>query len=172
MTKLNKTSILFALAEGIFGVLLLCNPYAFTTMIIRFFGILFLIIGTIYMISYFSKSNPYSSVTPIAATLLLIFGLLFTFGTNFIFGLFSFVAMLYGAVMFVYGIFKIQYYFQCKKVHASISALALITAIVSVVVGIIVVFNPFTTNMTVLKFIGISLIVEAVVDIVDLFVSV
>ena len=113
----------------------------------------------------------YSAVTPIAMTILLILGLVLTFGTNFVFGLFAFVTLLYGIIMLIYGIFKLQNYFQCKKVNARISLLALFSAIASIVVGVLVIVNPFGTDMAVLKFIGIALIVEAVIDIVDMVVA-
>ena len=170
-SKFNSTSLIFTLFEGLFGLMLLFNPRTFTTMIIRFFGILFLVIGIVYLIGYLKNRMSYSTVTPIAMTLLLVLGLVLTFGTNFVFGLFAFVTLLYGIVMLIYGIFKLQNYFQCKKVNARISVLALFSAIASIIVGVLVIVNPFGTDMAVLKFIGIALIVEAVIDIVDIVVA-
>ena len=159
------------LFEALFGLMLLIKPKFFTTMILRFFGILFLIIGVIYLVGYLKDRMRYNTVTPIAMTVLLILGGVLTYATNFIFGIISFVAIIYGAVMVVYGVFKAQYYFQCKKANAKVSVMALAGAIVSVILGIIVVFNPFGTQMAILRAVGITLIVEAVVDIIDIIVS-
>ncbi len=171
LSKFNMTSMLLTLFEGLFGLMLLINPKSFTTVILKFFGILFLVIGVIYLVGYLKDRMSYNTVTPIAMTVLLILGAVLTFGTNFIFGIVSFVAIIYGAVMIVYGIFKAQYYFQCKKSNAKISVMALASAIVSVILGIIVIFNPFGTQMAILRAVGITLIVEAIVDIIDMIVS-
>ena len=172
ISKFNTTSLIFTLFEGLFGILLLIKPKSFTTMILKFFGILFLIIGIIYFVGYLKNRTNYSAVTPIAMTVLFILGIVLTFGTNFIFGLVSLVAIIYGAIMIVYGIFKAQYYFQCKKANAKISAIALASAIVSVILGVIVLFNPFGTQMAILRAVGITLVVQAVVDVIDMIVSV
>lgn len=63
--------------------------------------------------------------------------------------------------------FKIAYAIELKNRGSEKWKPTLITSIISALVGILIVFNPFKTSVLVFKIIGISILIYAILDIVS-----
>lgn len=170
LIKENPQTILMVLFEIAVGSLLLINPDGFTRAILVSFGVIMLIIGIVNLIKYVSKKK--SSLFPvlrlIAGIVSIIVGAIFTFGPSMIMGIFTLIAIVYGIILIVSGVMKMQDFFQAKKYEPYVPIVILFSAIASVVLGLIIIINPFETAMLAFRFMGISLIVEAVIDILTL----
>ena len=56
---------------------------------------------------------------------------------------------------------------ELKSVNSPIWKSALITSIISALVGVLMIFNPFRTSVVVFKIIGAAILVYAIMDIVS-----
>ena len=173
--KNNIPVMLLILFEITVGILLLVNPEAFTAAVITCFGIVLLAIGIVYLIRFIrekKESDKASILTLVLAVISLAVGCVCAFLTNRVMGLFAVVAVVYGVILIVSGIYKAKTYFDMKQENLPVSVITLVSAILSIVLGIVIVVNPFTATNFLWFFAGISLIVEAVVDFVAVIMNV
>ena len=103
------------------------------------------------------------------AILCLLIGCLCAFATGLVTGLFAVVAMVYGVILVVAGIYKLTAYLDRKQAGWHPSVLSLVAAVLSIALGLLVLFNPFEARDAVWTLAGASLIVEAVFDLIALF---
>ena len=94
----------------------------------------------------------------------IIIGALCAFFTERVVALFPVLLMIYGIFMVVAGIHKIRNYLVLKDFGIHNSWLVLVSAILSIILGVIVFFNPFTAAATGWTITGVFLIVEGVCD--------
>ena len=71
------------------------------------------------------------------------------------------------AMLVLLGIEKVQTAIDQKRLGAGRWYMPAISAAISVICGAVIMFNPFTTTVYMWMFTGISLIVEAIADIVS-----
>ena len=87
--------------------------------------------------------------------------------TKWLLAAFPFVGMIYGIMLVLLGIEKVQTAVDQKRLGAGKWYMPAISAAISVVCGVIITLNPFTTMVYMWMFTGISLIVEAIADIIS-----
>jgi len=161
----NIPVILFILFELAVGILLLINPEAFTKTVIICFGIVLVVIGIIYLIRVLKdKSEGMSAITLILSIASLAVGAVCALFPSFVMSLFAVVAIIYGVILIVSGIYKAKNYNDAKKEGTSVPILSLISAVISVALGVIIIINPFKTVHLLWIFAGVSLIFEAALD--------
>ena len=161
------TIIFFIFFEVYSGIRLLTNPIDFTNSVIFIFGIIMLIIGVISIVRALKiKSDsgmPYR-LGLFGGILDLIIGVLCTFFSQKVLGLFPVLLMIYGIFMVIAGIHKIRNYLVLKDFGINRSWLVVLSAILSIILGIVVFLNPFTATEAAWVFVGVSLIVQGVFD--------
>ena len=162
--------ILLILFEIAVGVLLLINPEAFTTAVIIIFGVICIVIGLIYLIKYLRgrKQEDGSILMLIGALFALTLGLFSVIASPLIITLFTFIAIMYAVIMIVSGLIKIQNYVMNKRSHRPVSVITMISAVIAVVLGVVILFNPFETTHILWMVVGISILVEAAFDITSI----
>lgn len=170
LLRSSLSLILLILAEIAVGILLFVNPEEFTRTVLTLFGIIMLLVGLVSCVRFFRdrKDGMESPLTLIFAVAALVIGIFCAFATSFVLGLFSVVAVIYGVILILAGIYKAQTYFQNKKAKLRPSFLVLLSAVLAVILGAVIVFNPFTTTVMLWRFAGISMIAEAVIDLIAL----
>lgn len=163
--------LLLLIFELIVGVMLFCDPTAFTHKAIVIFGIVMLALGVIDLIRAFKykKDGKPDSFLLAGAVVDLIVGLVCTAGSGLIMGLFPVLAALYGVVLIITGIYKLRNYFSFRRSSFRPSAVTLLSAAAAFVLGVIVFLHPFSATTTVWRFTGAVLIAEALLDAVALF---
>ena len=76
--------------------------------------------------------------------------------------------MLYGVATLVAAFGKLQWTADLLRLKYKYWFIALISAVLSLVLAILIISNPFSSTAVLWVFIGVSMIVEAVVDVVTL----
>lgn len=168
MLKRNLGSVAMSLAEVIIGSLLLLNPIGFTSGIIIAFGIVLMIIGIGTIIKYF-RTEPEKAAEGqilVKGLLELLGGAFCAFNSRWFIATFPVLTIVYGVVILVTGITKVQWTMDIIRMKRSKWFWMAISAAISVVCGITVITNPFSTTAVLWMFIGISLIVDAVFDLI------
>ena len=171
--KKNANSILLCLFEALVGILLLLNPTAFTSGIIIAVGIVLVILGVISVVNYFRTDAVQAAAGQILVKglTMLLAGAFCAFRSQWFLVTFPAITMLYGVVILLTGLGKVQLCVDMLRLKRSRWYLAAISAVISVACAVVILRNPFTSTVVFWMFIGISLIVEAVLDAITPLVS-
>lgn len=164
------SSVIMALCELGIGILLLVDPVGFTTWIFISLGIVLLALGCLGIVSYF-RTEPVSAfwrqslavgLAEIAA------GLFCIFRYNWFIATFPLLTILYGILILMTGFVKIQWTVDMIRLKQSKWYFAGISAVLSVAFAGVILSNPFASTTVLWTFAAVSLIVQAVVDVVAL----
>jgi len=157
-----------SLVELIIGILLLVNPIGFTSGIIIAFGIVLMIMGISKTIKYFRTEPEKAAVSQILVKglLMILAGAFCAFNSHWFIATFPVLTLVYGVVILITGITKIQWTIDIIRMKRSKWFWMVISAAISVLCGIAVITNPFSTTAVLWMFIGIALIVDAVFDMI------
>ena len=171
--KQTWNSVLLCITEAAIGVLLLINPVSFTATIIMVAGIALIADGILNIIRYF-KSSPEEAVV----SGLLIRGLVTTgagafcvLNPQWFIVTFPVIAILYGIAVLVAGLGKVQLTVDLLRLKNNKWWWGAISAAISILCAIVIIRNPFSSTVVMWWFTGISLIVEAVFDLLTLIMS-
>lgn len=169
MDKIKKkkriNALVLCLGELIIGILLLVKPVGFTSGIIIAIGVALMMRGVMDVVSYF-KASPTEAAKQrglAQGVICLLLGFVCSFMTKWLLAAFPFVGMIYGIMLVLLGIEKVQTAVDQKRLGAGKWYMPAI----SVFCGVIIMLNPFTTMVYMWMFTGISLIVEAIADIIS-----
>lgn len=166
--KLN--AILLCIAELVIGVLLLIKPVGFTRGIIIALGVPLTLKGVGYVVSYIKQKPQEASESNLLTKGLLMTcgGLFCMFRSSWFITVFPVLTVLYGVMTLVTAFGKLQWTADLLRLKHKYWFFALISAVLSLVLSILILSNPFSSTAALWVFIGISMIVEAVVDVVTL----
>ena len=171
--KREMPMALLMIVEIVVGIMLLVNPHSFIRAVIVIFGIVLLAIGAFSLINYFrTRSTEGAGNAPLIGGLVaLAFGIAaIVIGSTGLFeALMAVVIILVAIIVIVAGVVKLANFFNMKKEGFPVSWLRIIGAIVAVVAGLVVLFNPFGSEDFLWRFLGIMMIVMAVVDLMSFF---
>ena len=168
MLKRNLSSMATSLVELIIGILLLINPIGFTSGIIIAFGVVLMIMGIHKTVKYFRTEPEEAAVSQILVKglLMLLAGAFCAFNSHWFIATFPVLTLVYGVVILITGITKVQWTIDIIRMKRSKWFWAAISAAISIVCGVVIITSPFSTTAVLWMFIGISLIVEAVFDLI------
>lgn len=171
--KETGSSLLLCLFEIVVGILLLLNPVAFTTGIIVACGILLLLLGLGSAVKYFRTSPEEATEGQELAKglMLLTAGGFCALRSQWFLVTFPVLSVIYGIMILVAGLGKIQWTVDLLRMKKKKWFLAAVSAVVSIVCAVVILNSPFTSSAVLWMFTGISLIVEAVLDLVTLFLN-
>lgn len=154
--------------EILVGVLLLINPVSFTSGIIIGAGWLMAIIGVVNVIRYFLM-NPEAG----AQAQLLFHGLVLGMAgalciTQYRWFLTAFplLTVLYAGWMLVLAAMKVQQMTDMLRIRMGRWYMPAIAAGLAVILAVIILWNPFGAANAIWTFVGVSLIVQALVELV------
>ena len=168
MLKRNLSSMAMSIAEVIIGILLLVNPIGFTSGIIIAFGVVLMIMGIHKTVKYFRTEPEEAAVSQILVKglLMLLAGAFCAFNSHWFIATFPVLTLVYGVVILITGITKVQWTIDIIRMKRSKWFWAAISAAISIVCGVVIITSPFSTTAVLWMYIGISLIVEAVFDMI------
>ncbi len=163
----NMGNVLACIVEIIIGILLLINPVGFTAGIIMTLGITLAVIGISNIIGYFRAAPEEAAQGNGLVKGLLLVGGTFVclFKTQWLIAAFPLITVFYGIIILITGINKLQCAIDLLRLKEKHWYVALIGAALSVVFAVVILMNPFTSTGVLWTFIAISLIVEAIMDI-------
>lgn len=168
MLKRSIGGVAMSLVELIIGILLLVNPVGFTSGIIVAFGVVMILFGIGSVIKYFCTDPEEAAVSQslVKGLIELLAGAFCTFNSHWFVVTFPVLTLVYGVVILITGLSKIQWMVDIIRMKRKRWFLAAISAAVSVICGIVIINSPFSTTAVLWMFTGISLIVEAVFDMI------
>lgn len=158
------SGILFAVIEIIIGVVLLIKPLAFTNLILNIFGIILIIAGVINVISYFLTETEIAVLEQDLTNGigLLVVGIFLIVAKKWLLSIIPVISIIYGIIILFGGINKIQKCVDLIRLDQTFWVVALIQAIVSIILAIIIFKNPFTLAKTLWIFVGMAVIAEGI----------
>ncbi len=170
--KENFGTLVICALEIIVGILLFIDPESFTAWIIEALGILFLIMGLVSIIGYFRKAPKIAAAGQGMAKGLIgiAAGLFCILKNSAVIKIFAMLTLIYGVGILLLGIYKIQLTFDLLRIKKR-WGLAALSSLITVCFALLIIVNPFTSTKVLWIFIAITLIFEAVLDIVSVFVS-
>lgn len=168
MKSLQKylSGMVLSLFEIFVGVLLLIDPFAFTSGIIMVLGAILLFVGLICLFKYFREdaANAALEQNMFKGLIALSLGGFCVLGNGFIVEISALLTFVYGAVILITGFSKIQKTVDLLRLKKTNWGFTAISAVVTVICAALILFNPFGATEWIWRFIGISLIVEALID--------
>lgn len=159
--------LLGSLCEIVIGVLLLVNPTLFTSTIIIIVGCVLLLMGLAGIVSYF-RTEPAQAAKEqsfVKGLLLAIVGVFCAARSDWFIATFPVITKLYGVAILAVGVSKVQWTLDSVRMKKDNWLWQALSAAVTLVCAGVILANPFGTVKVLWIFIGVSLIVEAVVDI-------
>ncbi len=169
--KRKLGGLLYCLLQIVVGVLLLFDPVRFASGIIMAIGVVLTLLGLVGVIKYFRNpvEEAAKSQALTKALLMVLVGLFCAFGTDWLIVTFPIITILYGVMMLVVGISKIQFVVDTIRRKEKSWFLGLISAVITLACAGVVILNPFSSTAVLWMFTGISITVDALFDIVALF---
>lgn len=163
----GTSSLFMSIVEIVLGILLLINPVGFTSGIIITLGIVLAAMGLSCTVDYFRMEAQAAAESGNLAKgiLFTVFGLFCVFKSGWFISTFPVITVLYGVLILVTGVGKLQISVDMVRAKRKYWFVALISALLTLVFAILIVANPFASTTFLWGFIGITLIVEAVMDI-------
>ncbi len=168
--KQNGNTIIMCIIEVAAGILLLVDPAGFTAGIIIAAGIALIASGLLHVIRYFRSSPEEAAAGQLLARGLvaLLSGAFCVFQSEWFIITFPVIAILYGVAVLIGGLSKIQITTDMLRSKNSKWWWGAISAAISIICAFVIIRNPFSSTVVLWWFTGISLIVEAVFDMVTL----
>ena len=163
----NTNVILISLFEIAVGILLLINPIGFSKAIIVGVGIVLLAAGIFNTIKYFRTEINLAATGQylFKGLIALSIGAFCIFNRDSLANIINILTAVYGLIVLVAGLKKIQITADLLRRKSPKWFMALISAAISIVCAAIIIYNPFPGTNVIWIFIGITLIVESLVDI-------
>ncbi|MCD8192076.1 MAG: DUF308 domain-containing protein [Oscillospiraceae bacterium] len=166
----NVKSVAAAVVEAVIqialGVFIIAEPMSFNLIILRIIGAALVIVGIIECIRYFVNPVQTDFVGRHLSfgLLALAAGILLLVGASYILSALPVFAIVYGIVILVSAIFKLQKGVDMLRLGISRSAVPLVSAVISIILAVIILANPFATVYVLFTFAGVSLIVDALLN--------
>lgn len=159
-------SILSAIVYIVFGVIMILNPHIAINVIATCFGVIVGIIGLAFILKYLLDKNKYE-YSGFGFTV----GIIFVILALLLFFKFEQLAMLIpivlGILIIINGAKKTEYIIALRKKVNSNWLMLLVLGLVEIVLGIVLIFNPFESSLALTQIIGIFIIAYSVVDIIE-----
>lgn len=163
--KLFSSNIIMGLMYIIIGALIAFNPLLTQIVLIYIIGILAIFYGVNLVVRYFRGFDGYASII-----IDLIMGLLLV-GSG-IYVLFNPVIssltlpMVAGIYLIVDAIVKVPVSYQAYKVFDIPLWIILITILIPIILGLLLVLEPFNTAMQIVMITGIFFIISGIIDVI------
>lgn len=159
-------ALIYCLCELAVGILILIDPMAFTSAIIRIAGIILIIIGVFSIIRYFRLAPEMGSLSMelTKGFIRLIGGAFCVFNPEWFTKTFPLIAVAYGIVILVVGLIKLQWSVDLLRLGIRYWFITGLGGVSSIILALVIILNPFESVNVMWIFVGVALIAEAVVD--------
>ena len=167
--ELKKNMILLAVFYLILGIILVLFPEGSGYAICYLIGGLTIIYGIFHLVLYQRTKSPFVTYRYdlVQGIIGLAIGIYVIIVPEI---LIETLPVVLGVVVMIDSIVKIQNAWDLKRMGYDRWWLVMIGALVTLVFGLLMVFYPFTVYLSVIVFVGISLIVNGVSDLITIFI--
>lgn len=162
--KMNMTSIIFSIIFILIGAFLLARPDDAIHLVSYALGIILLLWGLISMVQFFTdkQSQNYLEFGFIVGVFVFIFGIIIIIKPETIA---SIIPLLLGIWMLINGVTKLSYALTLNKNKNA--AGSIIISVLIVILGILLIFNPFAGAKTLVQILGIIIIIYSILDLAE-----
>ena len=158
---MKKYDLLTSIILLVLGILLLFIPGSIVTTVIRIFGIVILVVGILSVLN--SSRNKTNNTDLVYGILISILGIVFISNPQTIASIIPFIL---GVWIIIKSLFKLQFISTLRK--SSVDYIKpLVINIITLILGIVLVFNPFKGAETLIRIIGIFMIAYSGLDILN-----
>ena len=166
MTKLLKSSIWSSIALIALGLLLIFYSDVTIISISYVIGGILIAIGVIALLKYISNINKdrKNEIDIVYGIGTIILGIIVISNPKAIASIIPFVL---GVLIVINSTAKIDYSFKLKKNNNNLWVSTLVVALIALICGVLLIFNPFAGAEFITKIIGIILVIYAILDIVS-----
>lgn len=164
--SLSKSEFFQALAMFALGLVLLIFPGLAYDLIFSLVGTAIIIVGLLGVLRYFKlDSQAAVGSTQLATGLItVVLGVLVILFRN---SLVSLLPLAFGLILLAGGIFKLQRALGLRSLGAQKWFIELLISLLCIVLGVVVVFNPFRTATTLTRLVGAGLVVESAAGVIS-----
>ena len=161
-------SIVTCILEIVVGVLLLINPVGFTSGIIIGVGVLLTLSGIVSIVRYFIAEPVFAAQNQLLfkGLLSVMAGLVCITKHGWFLSAFPLLTVLYAAAMLIQAAAKLQKMADLRRLSMPHWYMPGIAAVLAAVLAAIILINPFSAAVAVWTFVAISLIAEAILEII------
>ncbi len=160
--------IILSICELVIGIILLINPVGFTAGIIVAVGAVLIVTGVISIFRYF-RAEPAAAVVGQSLTrglISIVVGGFCIINSRWFIVTFPLLTILYGVGTLITGIAKLQWTVDMIRLKMNRWFLMGIAALLTIICAVVILCNPFGSTAVLWTFVAITLIVEAVIDII------
>lgn len=163
--KIKSGVMISGVVLVIAGIVLLFFPEAMTKTIAYVTVVVLILMGIGQIIGYLCSEPGRGSFRGgmAAGICLLIAGILIYFRAE---AVISIIPIILGVIIVISGIARLQQAVDLARMKAQRWSTVLATAILNIILGGVIVFNPFSTVMTLLRFVGVGMIYSGISDII------
>lgn len=162
LIKIKNLSLITIAAGFIIGIVLLVRPDETVQFISILCGVTVIMLGIGAWISYFTKFK--STILAILGTLAVIAGIILCVRYR---SIVSAVIFLFGIFVLVGGIVDLISAIDAKRNDLKSWIVSVIMSAVTIILGLLVIINPFDSVMVLTQLLGAGLIVYAVMDLIS-----
>ncbi|MCC8073732.1 MAG: DUF308 domain-containing protein [Clostridiales bacterium] len=159
--KAKNLSIITIIASIVIGLFLLINPESTIKYVSLFFGVTLIILGVGALVSYFTKMK--SVFLSILGTLAIIAGIVVCVKYK---SIITVILFMCGLFIIVSGVTDLFTALKAKRHVSGIWIFSVVMSVITIVLGMIVIFNPFDSMLTLTRILGFGLILYAVMDLI------
>lgn len=161
--KLERNSIIVSLLLIILALGLIFKPAELITMLIKLFGIILGVTGIIHIIAYYNVGNKFDmfKFTLVQGIVETCVGIYFIFRSIVVQNIFPIVI---GIWIIYQGALKFQLSSNLKNMGEEEWISILITAICSLILGMIIICNPFASSIAITTIGGVILLISEIIN--------
>ncbi len=161
LIRIKNLSLITIAAGFIIGIILLVKPDESVEFISILCGATVIMLGVGAWISYFTKFR--STFLAILGTLAVIAGIILCVKYR---NIISAVLFLFGIFVLVGGVVDLVSALEARKNDLKSWIISVVMAVITIVLGLLVIINPFNSVMALTRILGAGLIVYAVMDLI------
>lgn len=164
--KYAKNSLAISILLIVLALFLIFKPIQSLNFIMIFLGVILTLNGIVHTISYFSTPNEYKmlSFELVQGVVCIVLGLVFVCNPSLIN---SFLTYIIGAWILIESVIKIQMALNLKSMENSNWMITLLLGVVTLILGITIIFNPFATIVAVTTVTGVILLISEIMTIIE-----
>jgi uncharacterized membrane protein HdeD (DUF308 family) len=166
MKRYAKGSIVLSICLIVVSLFLIFKPEVSLSVLFICLGCFLLVVGIMHTISYFSSPKEFKafSFELIEGIVYIILGFVLIFNPNIIK---AFLPIIIGCWMIINSIVRFQLAFNLKSSDNPSWALMLILSFVTLILGIVMVINPFASIAALTMICGIMLLISEIINIIE-----
>lgn len=159
-----------AVVMVLLGLVLVIWPHILGVMLCYLLGGALIVMGVFQLISFLrgERLGFYNKFVMMMGIVLVLLGIWICTQPHIVL---SIIPVVVGIIVLIHGLMDIQYTLDIKKAGSTKWWIALIAAILTLVVGLLLVFNPFTAYEITMVLLGIAMLYDGGSDLALLFFS-